>query len=39
MENKKSHKRNDTLDNFVIFSKKPRNENVNLNFTSNPSSS
>ena len=39
MENKKSHKRNATLDNFVIFSKKPRDENVNLNFTSNPSSS
>ena len=39
MENKKAHKRNTTLDNFVIFSKKPQDENVNLNFTSNPSSS
>ncbi|CAM2730275.1 unnamed protein product, partial [Rotaria socialis] len=28
-----------TLDNFVISSKKPRDESINLNFISNPSSS
>lgn len=38
-KNKKSHKRDSTLDNFAISSKKPRDENINLNFTSNPSSS
>ncbi|CAM4817985.1 unnamed protein product [Rotaria magnacalcarata] len=39
MENKKSNKRNSALDNFVISSKKLRDENINLNFISNPSSS
>ncbi|CAF3385987.1 unnamed protein product [Rotaria socialis] len=39
MENKKSNKRNSTLDNFVISSKKPRDENINLNIISNPPSS
>ena len=39
MENKRSNKRSSTLDNFVISSKKPRDENINLNFISNSSSS
>ncbi|CAF4384571.1 unnamed protein product, partial [Rotaria magnacalcarata] len=39
IENKKSNKRNSTLDNFVISCKKPRDENIKLNFISNPSSS
>jgi hypothetical protein len=39
MENKNSSKRNATLDNFIISSKRARDENNSLNFTSNQSRS
>ncbi|CAF3648731.1 unnamed protein product [Rotaria sp. Silwood1] len=37
MENKNSNKRNSTLDSFVISSKKPREEDISLNFNPNQS--
>ncbi len=39
MENKNSSRRNTTLDNFIIFSKRARDENNSLNFTSSQSHS